>query len=139
MKHLKSIQESFNQEDYYTELTSDQLYKLQGPEYSKCINLNKVDKSYLKDLKIKDDRYFINFINWRRTTIFTYAQIGAYQKHWTTSSHYIKILKIPDDWFLVLIDKGPMVRLHSSFYKCDQIEGVTKLLTDLGYAEENSN
>jgi hypothetical protein len=121
MKWIKYINENFNQEDYYREIDYDTYH----------------DDLMFTELFTSKEVEFINTLNpshWvgndgicnNGKTAFRVTLKPKDTKD-TSKMLYYNITKLEDGWFLVSLT------FHSGnhFYKCDQIEGLKKLLKDL--------
>ena len=124
--------EGFDNDDYYMELNDSDFYNLKGAESFNCVSLSKEIRKKLRLLKyipgyylsvLAPDSNYTGFI-----TIRQYANEIKYPLI------LMMICEIKDEWYLVREDrqnkKGGMY-IHR-YWKCDQVEGVIRLLEDTG-------
>ena len=119
MKHLKYISEGFSKEEYYQEITySDYLNESdRNPDDPFPINLvNFLEKKIIPGYTIKTIHNF--FI----------ARIKEIDKGHPND---ICICRNDDEWYLVRIEFH-LSNQEYGYYRCDQVEGLIKLLKDKG-------
>jgi len=120
MKWLKYINENFNQDDYYKEIDFDTYH----------------DDLMFTELFTSKEVEFINTLNpsqWvgndsicnNGETAFR-VTLKAPTKHISKMLYY-NITKLEDGWYLVSLT----FHIGVYYYKCDQIEGLKRLLKDL--------
>lgn len=110
MKHLKLLEGYFDK--YYEELTYDKWVEITEQNNE---DFSDKDKSKLEILLKECDNIVI--FKWGNKIL----QIK-------TSKSYIYIESLVDDYYLVWIDYG----ISDWYFKCDQFEGLVKLLKDRG-------
>jgi hypothetical protein len=110
--------EAFNTDDYYTIVDQQTWYELMN---------NTIDiRGYYNRIKnsIHEDYYLCKLMDQVELVIIIvpYSEKGL----------NINIIRTDDEWFYVRINKYPYINNSDLIvYKCDQIEGVMKLLKDL--------
>jgi hypothetical protein len=110
--------ESFNQDDYYTEIPLDE-YDTDDVEWFSKVEISKISKklkgfvySYLYLLDSPDSPEITIKIKDEKHTFFT-------------------VFKKSDDWFFILERDHTSINTdHFKFYKCDQMEGMLKCIDD---------
>ena len=119
MKHIK-LYEGFETNEYYTKIDT------YNDLLSDTIDITDKDISIItKDLKYE--------------YIHTYQTNGSVHAHKVLvifpESGSLTINKLDDEWFIVMITSIKNARCSVDFtkYKCDQIEGLLKLLKDINY------
>jgi hypothetical protein len=122
MKHIRLF-EGFNKDEYYQEIHEDtipHLLKSSGgyTTFSK------------RDLNILCDDYGFNYTRWGDGSERIYKQS---KKMGRKNSFTIYIYQLPDEYFILNVYYGGYP-IEKSFYKCDQVDGVIKLLEDKGWA-----
>ena len=149
MKHLRKFNESVSNE-YYQELDTDLLEwhkNLCDPlcvGYKKAISIDKnIVNSFRERLNNTKDIVWEAYNNidklWDFNFILIYKihqklgkNIGSSLGIWNVDR--IKIYETQDEWFWVEMSGGRSKSnmYQNTFFKCDQIDGVKKLLQDLG-------
>lgn len=123
MKYLKRFNESTN--EWYQEITSDKYYKL---ENHKLVPMSQttIDKIKLLDRKGMRLDIISNNIPTNYPTYINIIKIGI---------RGIIIHEIEDEWFIIndfsSIDSRYNGPEHDNYYKCDQLEGLLKCLSDI--------
>ena len=127
MKYLKVFE---NHNDYYQEIISDEYYPLQGAEYSNCIDFIQNEKKKIRKLSLADGYQFRVLLGKGRKfpdmiLILAYAKnINTHTQRWT-------ICRMKDEWFLVKMHFiGDKYKTFHYYWKCDQMDGLVKLLKD---------
>jgi len=134
MKHIKTwhslnvLLEGFSTNEYYQEIDQNTYTDLRSNPIS--ITERNIEK-ITKDLKYE---FEVVAVTWEeeedRLVGFCLLECKALLIYPDNKSVGDLILELEDDWFLVDFDHwGPFNR---TLYKCDQIEGLLKLLKDKG-------
>ena len=130
MKHIRLF-EGFNTEDYYTTIDS----ATYGELLSDTINMTNKDIEIItKDIKYEWDEDIVGRI--AGGFLFSVKDIRSKVLVIFPESGSMTINKLDDDWFIVRISS---IRrffpgdVNFQKYKCDQIEGLLKLLKDKDY------
>jgi len=114
MIHIKLF-EGFETDDYYTEITHEE-YNLMRDSF---INVSKSDSYKLKSV-ISDDFHIEEMkLDKPEINYFYCREISP-----TKVPKIFTIVKVEDDWYLVY--------MKDKFFKCDQIDGLIKLLKNEG-------
>jgi hypothetical protein len=117
MKHIKLF-ESFEKNEYYQELDFDTW----ADGASKHIDMNSIIIILLD--KFFKEKWGSNVIKFGE--YYTGSnRIRSYSAHKDTDD-YVAIHEIPDEYLYVVISKDDIRK----YYKCDQLDGVIKLLGD---------
>lgn len=133
MKHLKHIKERFESEDYYTELIFSEYHELKLNSNKNRIYFKKRNIKYLMSV-LKNIPYdltvYHSSIHIKDITEEVLDKVNDIHKaqiigQW--EDYYFSISEIEDDYFIANI----VINYVSKYYKCDQIEGVIKLLKDM--------
>jgi len=115
MKHIK-LYEGFNNDEYYQEIEYDEYFAQRVNRLNISDNLN----NRIKDLF---DTYLGNDylkVDGQGSVIY----VDSKDDKGTLCE--IKISLNDDEWYYVALEKEP----EDTFYKCDQFEGLKKLLKD---------
>ena len=118
MKHIKLF-ESFETDDYYTEITNDE-YNFFRDSF---ISMSKSDSYKLKTVISGDYHIEEKELDEPKISYFYCREILPGTK-FVKVPNIFTIVKVEDDWFLVYIS--------DHFYKCDQIDGLIKFLKNEG-------
>lgn len=126
MKHLRKFNEG---EDYYKKLSFDEVMSDDSIR-GKSIPFSQREVKLLEDFcsknrlrnYISNDRFDILD---KRTTLHDVGVVKSGKYGVANRSLFIMVRKYDDDWYTVFLE-GKYEQ-----YKCDQIEGVIKLLEDL--------
>ena len=133
MIHIKLF-EGFGTDDYYKEITHEE-YDLHRDSF---INMSKSDSYNLKTV-ISDDYYMedmpplsnnpeINGHLIEKRFRYLYCR----RKVLGVGINPFTIVSLEDDWYLVCITDQGIRPVTSFYYKCDQWDGLIKLLKDKG-------
>jgi hypothetical protein len=149
MKYLKSIIESFNSEDYYTEISVEEYYSYydESKKDFKNIYMNLSDFKHLINLFNESGVKFEYQTSSKEfnASIFTppkpsklsynskVNRIKDYYNNWS-------IFLGKDEWFYcfcrienrVIKKSGVIKKSQYHYYKCDQFEGLIQFLKDKG-------
>ena len=137
MIHIKLF-EGFGTDDYYKEITHEE-YDLHRDSF---INMSKSDSYKLKYGIISDDYYVedmphpvllsnnpeINEPLIEKRLRYLYCR----RKVLGSGINPFTIVSLEDDWYLVCITDQGIRPVTSFYYKCDQWDGLIKLLKDKG-------
>ena len=119
MKHIKSIKEKYGTEDYYKEVNEDEWFAFK-PLMISDKNINKIEG-------FARGRFIFEISGLNRSgdygNIYKYISL----RKW---SYLLQIYESEDDYFYVYreVENGRNVK-HNR-YKCDQIDGLEKLIND---------
>jgi len=111
MRHIKLF-EAFGTDDYYKEITHEEYDSLRDS----FINIPK-SESYKLESLISDD------YNAEKQQVRNISYLLC-RKKVRGGINPFTIVKLEDDWYLVYME--------DQFFKCDQLEGLIKLLKDKG-------
>jgi hypothetical protein len=116
MKHLKLF-EGFDKSDYYQEINQDDI------DHADCISFSK------GDLDILCHDYGFNYSRFGDGSERIYKQSKSVGE---PNSFTVYVYQLPDEYFILEAYCGGYP-IEVFFYKCDQVEGVIKLLEDKGW------
>ena len=135
MKHIKLF-EKFNIEDYYQEIGEAEFYRLKGASLfseSNCVFLSKDIRRRLRGLKYITNYYVRILAPNNKVGFKGFAVINPYVNKQTSLSKLTWIYETKDEWYLVRTQQlNDDYRQEHHYYKCDQVDGVVRLLEDIG-------
>jgi len=127
---MKYILEYNNHTSYYEDITdSHQNYQMQQylqgiDDKKKTVKLSKREFDVLRDLESSHTN-----VDSLELDESSYDEVSGSMNTYTSGVYYLNIEKCDDDWFYVQIGKFERSK-KNSYFKCDQIDGVLKLLED---------
>ena len=120
MKYLKTINETFNTDDYYTKINSEEYKYLLLNGVKEVFNSREVN--FIKNLK--EYKTFVNY--WiKKDKSATSDFEESVLVHLIPKSGLLSITKLEDEYFIIYFSK-----IENEFYKCDQFEGLVRFLKD---------
>ena len=126
MKHIK-LYEGFNTDDYYQEIEYNEWFAQRVNRLNISDNLNNRIKDLFDTTGDDDPRTPYRKVDGQGSVIYvdkmyqgTLCEIKIYTRIWISFND--------DEWYYVALEKEP----EDTFYKCDQFDGLKKLLKDKG-------
>jgi hypothetical protein len=119
--------EAFNKEDYYTKVDVDAILRYNTEDFTEeefhwlNTSLNNVNRNtWWYFIEIKDGHFYVNGSGLTNIKGIGNIRLNSLSNDRNT----LWIYKLEDDWWGVYY--------HTSYYMCDQFEGLEKLLKDKG-------
>lgn len=133
MKHIKHINEGFNQDDYYVNISDDEYYKLSYDTDDNKDIFNSKEVDFFNRLTIGHWEKELGRYIYGQSFISTTEEFDdSYKVNIIKNQMINYITKLKDSYYLVNCYDCYRTFLSPMKYKCDQFEGLVRLLKDKG-------